>query len=204
VIRVGESAFLLELECSRAVLAARRALAERRDPAILDLVPGAVTLLVVGDPIALPDPDHLADVERAARTGTLGPVHETTARTHEIVVRYDGEDLPELAERARLTAEEFVARHAGATYRVALVGFQPGFAYLEGLPPELHAARRATPRPRVAAGRVAIGGEWTGVYPLATPGGWNLIGTTDAVLFDARREEPALLQPGDSVRFVPR
>lgn len=204
MIRVGESAWLLELARSAQVLAARRAVEQLRDAAILDVVPGAATLLVVADPLALPDPRPLEQIEREARAGTLGTVHDTPERTHEISVRYDGADLPEVAARAGLAPAELVARHAAASYRVAFVGFQPGFAYLDGLPRELNAPRRATPRPRVPAGSVAIGGEWTGVYPLATPGGWNLIGTTDAVLFDARRDAPALLQPGDTVRFVPR
>lgn len=204
MIRVGESAWLLELTGSAEVLAARSAVERLGDPAIVDLVPGATTLLVVGDAGGLPDPHRLEGIERAARDGRASTGDGAPERVHDIPVRYDGEDLAELAAQAGLEPTDFAARHAAITYRVSFVGFQPGFAYLGGLPPELHAPRRAAPRPRVPAGSVAIGGEWTGVYPLATPGGWNLIGTTDAVLFDARRDAPALLQPGDGVRFVPR
>jgi KipI family sensor histidine kinase inhibitor len=206
VIRVGESAFLLELGRSPAVLAAQRAIETLADPAIVDLVPGARTLLVVADPIALalPDESQLARIERTARELVDDRTTHVAATTHEIAVRYDGDDLAELAAHAGLHIDDVIARHARATYRVAFVGFQPGFAYLDGLPLELHAPRRSTPRPRVPVGSVAIGGAWTGIYPLATPGGWNLVGTTDAVLFDGRRPVPALLQPGDAVRFVPR
>lgn len=204
MIRVGESAWLLELSRSAEVLVAQRAVERLDDPAIVDVVPGATTLLVVADPSALPDPRRLEHVERDARADQVQATDVAPERVHEILVRYDGEDLPELASRAGFSPADFAARHAAIVYRVAFVGFQPGFAYLDGVPPELHAPRRATPRPRVPAGSVAIGGEWTGVYPLATPGGWNLLGTTDAVLFDPRRDAPALLQPGDGVRFVPR
>lgn len=204
MIRVGESAWLLELSRSTEVIAAQRAVERLGDPAIVDVVPGATTLLVVADPTALPDPRRLEQVERGARAGGAQAADVAPERVHEIAVRYDGEDLPELASRAGWSPAELAARHAAVVYRVAFLGFQPGFAYLDGLPAELHAPRRATPRPRVPAGSVAIGGEWTGVYPLATPGGWNLLGTTDAVLFDPRRDAPALLQPGDGVRFVPR
>lgn len=204
MIRVGESAWLLELSRSAEVLAACRAVEQLADPAIADVVPGATTLLVVGDPAALPDPRRLERIERDALAGRALAADASPSRVHEIAVRYDGEDLPELAARAGCSPADLAARHAAIVYRVAFVGFQPGFAYLDGLPSDIHAPRRATPRPRVPAGSVAIGGEWTGVYPLATPGGWNLIGTTDAVLFAPRREAPALLQPGDDVRFVPR
>lgn len=204
MIRVGESAWLLELAPGAAVLAAQRAVEDLGDAAIVDLVPGAGSLLVVADLARPYDPARLARIEQAARAGAL-PAHDLVpARVHEIAVRYDGADLAEIGERAGLAVDEVVARHAGTLYRVAFVGFQPGFAYLDGLPPEIHVPRRATPRPRVPAGSVAIGGEWTGVYPFASPGGWNLLGTTDVPLFDPRRASPALLQPGDGVRFVVR
>ncbi|MEQ9164229.1 MAG: carboxyltransferase domain-containing protein, partial [Ilumatobacter fluminis] len=116
----------------------------------------------------------------------------------------DGDDLAEVAERSGLSTADVIERHAGATFRVAFCGFSPGFAYLDGLPPELHLARRATPRTRVPAGSVAIAAGFSAVYPTASPGGWHLIGRTDVVLFDVRAEPPARLTPGTSVRFVPR
>lgn len=204
MVRVGEAAWLLELAGSAQVLAANRALLARADPAVRELVPGAVTLLVVLHAGAAIDPAALGAIEAAARGARATTPPAEPARVHHIPVRYDGEDLPAVAERAGMSTADFAARHAAAEYRVAFVGFQPGFAYLDGLPRELHAPRRASPRVRIPAGSVAIGGEWTGIYPLASPGGWNLLGTTDAALFDPAGEPPALLQPGDAVRFVPR
>jgi KipI family sensor histidine kinase inhibitor len=201
MIRVGESAWLLELGSTAEVLAAQRLVDARAAGELRDLVPGATTLLLLADPDRPLDPRRLAGIEEEARHAAR---HDEPGRTHEIAVRYDGPDLAELAARAGMAADDLVARHAGAAYRVAVVGFQPGFAYLAGLPPALHAPRRASPRPRVPAGSVAIGGAWTGIYPLASPGGWNLIGSTEAVLFDPSLERPALLEPGDVVRFVPR
>jgi len=124
----------------------------------------------------------------------------------EIPVRYGGEfgpDIADVAAHTKLTVDDIVARHAAATYTVAMLGFMPGFAYLRGLPAELATSRRATPRTQVPAGSVAIGGAQTGIYPRELPGGWQIIGRTPLNLFDAGREQPALLQPGQRVRFVP-
>jgi KipI family sensor histidine kinase inhibitor len=115
----------------------------------------------------------------------------------------DGPDLAEVARHAGMTADEVVAAHSGAAYDVFFLGFQPGFAYLGGLPPALATPRRDTPRVRVPAGSVGIGGAQTGIYPAASPGGWNLIGRTAVTLFDPHADAPALLAPGDRVRFVP-
>jgi KipI family sensor histidine kinase inhibitor len=121
-------------------------------------------------------------------------------------VRYGGEhgpDLQRVADHAGLSTTDVIARHAVAEYTVAMLGFAPGFPYLLGLDAALATPRLATPRTRVPAGSVAIGGAQTGLYPQASPGGWNLIGRTDRVLFDPQRDPPALLAPGDRVRFVP-
>jgi KipI family sensor histidine kinase inhibitor len=140
------------------------------------------------------------------RSGTRGTATEPEGDTIEIPVRYggpDGPDLEEVASRHGLTSADVVELHAGARYRVLFLGFAPGFAYLGGLPAAIATPRRASPRERVPAGSVGIAGEQTGVYPLSMPGGWNLIGRTDLVLFDPLRPEPALLRPGAPVRFVP-
>jgi KipI family sensor histidine kinase inhibitor len=200
MIRVAEAAWLLDLGSSGAVHAAHRALVARRDPRVRELVPGARSLLVVYDDDADADLEALASVEAGARPAGSAAT-ETGTRVHRIPVRYDGEDLPDVARHAGLSVDEVIGRHTAAEYRVAFVGFQPGFAYLAGLPRELHTPRRATPRPRVPAGSVAIGGEWTGIYPLGTPGGWNVLGATDVPLFVPTDDPPALLQPGDVVRF---
>jgi len=124
----------------------------------------------------------------------------------EIPVRYggaDGPDLVDVAARHGLTPAEVIAIHSGARYRVYMLGFAPGFVYLGPLPAALETPRRATPRTQVPAGSVAIAGAQTGVYPLATPGGWHLLGRTDALLWDLARDPPALLRPGQALRFVP-
>jgi KipI family sensor histidine kinase inhibitor len=122
----------------------------------------------------------------------------------DIPVCYGGEfgpDLDALATHAKLSAAEAVARHCATEYRVAMLGFAPGFAYLLGLDTALHMPRRVAPRVRVPAGSVAIGGAQTGIYPHELPGGWQIIGRTPLTLFDAAREHPALLAPGQRVRF---
>jgi UPF0271 protein len=133
--------------------------------------------------------------------GPLEPVAPAPARTHVIRVRYDGADLAEVAARAGLTSAEVAARHAAGRYHVLFLGFAPGFAYLGGLDPRLHCPRRAVPRPRIPPGAVAVADRYTGVYPFATAGGWNLVGTAlDFPLFGA---DGATLAAGDRVELVP-
>ncbi|POZ63751.1 5-oxoprolinase subunit PxpB [Chromobacterium alticapitis] len=130
---------------------------------------------------------------------------ESAGRVVEIPVRYGGEDGPDLQDVARhcgLTPRQVIARHAAVDYTVFFLGFQPGFAYLGGLDPLLATPRRATPRQQVPAGAVAIGGGQTGIYPAATPGGWQIIGRSELVLFDPARQPPSALQPGDTIRFI--
>jgi inhibitor of KinA len=132
------------------------------------------------------------------------PPGKSGAAAIDIPVCYGGEcgpDLDGLALHAKLPAAEVIARHCAAEYRVAMLGFAPGFAYLLGLDSTLHAPRHAVPRVRVPAGSVAIGGAQTGVYPRELPGGWRIIGRTPLVLFDASRDPPAVLGPGQRVRF---
>ena len=125
---------------------------------------------------------------------------------HAVLAEYGGgagPDLPELAARACMDEATYVSNHAAVEYRVDFLGFQPGFPYLRGLPEALQAPRRKTPRMSVAAGSIAIGGRYTGIYPTAGPGGWQIIGRTSSILFDAHRDSPTLFLPGDRVRFVP-
>jgi KipI family sensor histidine kinase inhibitor len=121
-----------------------------------------------------------------------------------IPVRYDGDDLAEVAALTGLDPGEVVELHASAEYQVAFCGFAPGFGYLRGLPAPLHLPRRATPRTRVPTGSVAIAAEYSAVYPGASPGGWHLLGSTEVRLFDVGADPPALLRPGTCVRFEPR
>ncbi|MGY1835314.1 allophanate hydrolase subunit 1 [Blastococcus sp. SYSU DS0510] len=162
----------------------------------VDLVPAARTVLVLLDrPVTDLDVVALRGLVPAAPEG--GPARAPVV----LPVVFDG---PDLAEVARLTGhpeEDVVAALTGAALTVAFGGFAPGFGYLTGLPAELHVPRRTTPRTRVPAGSVALAGPYAGVYPRASPGGWQLVGRTDAVLFDVDRDPPALLAPGTAVRF---
>lgn len=176
---------------------------------ITDLVPAYASLAVHYDPLAWDEGDGppWRRLERAlravqARAAEVAP----TPRRIELPVRYGGDEGPDLetvARHAGIAPDEVVLRHAAATYRVAMLGFAPGFPYLLGLDPVLELPRRAEPRLRVPAGSVAIGGAQTGVYPRELPGGWHLVGRTPLVLFDPGRDPPCLLAPGDEVRFRP-
>lgn len=166
---------------------------------VVDIVPAAETLLVTVD-----HHDALEGVVASLRTLEHGEHPDSGGGVVEIPVVYDGDDLVDVARRIGVSVDEVIGRHAGATYQVAFCGFAPGFAYLAGLPAELHLARRATPRPRVPAGSVAIAAGFSAVYPTSSPGGWHLLGRTDTVLFDVDRDPPARLTPGTTVRFVPR
>lgn len=168
----------------------------RRDLTCADLVPGARTVLLDGVADLDAARDYLAAwVPAGESADRVGPLVE-------LPTTYDGADLDDVARRWGMTRAEAVATHSGAEHRVAFVGFAPGFAYCTGLPPELSVARLDRPRARVPAGAVGLAGEYTGVYPTASPGGWRLVGRTEARLWDADRDEPALLTPGTRVRFV--
>jgi 5-oxoprolinase (ATP-hydrolysing) subunit B len=180
---------------------------ERRDePGLGRAVPAHASVLVPFDPLAI-EPEAVAAIVRRATGRPRIPTGIVDQRAPiEIVVRYggaDGPDLDQVAALHDLRPSDVVELHAGAEYRVLFLGFAPGFAYLGGLPAPLVTPRRATPRTRVPAGSVGIAGEQTGVYPLAMPGGWQLIGRTETRLWDVTRRSPALLRPGDAVRFVP-
>ncbi len=131
----------------------------------------------------------------------MPPLTATAAEPVVLPVRYDGADLAEVAALWGVAEEEVARVHSGIEFRVAFCGFAPGFGYLTGLPERLHVPRRATPRTAVPAGSVGLAGPYTGVYPRSSPGGWQLIGRTDAVLWDPAREPAALLAPGTRVRF---
>lgn len=186
-----------------AVLALREALAASPPTGLVDLRPAYTSLLVVFDPRAT---TH-GEIERSVwpLLPPPGLALQPAGRTVEIPVCYGGENGPDLADVARaagLTTDEAVTLHAGAAYRVAFVGFSPGFAYLLGLPSRLATPRLPAPRLRVPAGSVGIAGGQAGLYPRATPGGWRLVGRTPLSLFDPGRENPSLLLPGDAVHFV--
>jgi KipI family sensor histidine kinase inhibitor len=168
----------------------------RRDLPCRDLVPGARTVLLDG----LVD----LDVARSYLAGWTpsGRAEDDDGGLLELPTTYDGEDLDDVAQRWGMTRAEAVATHTATRFTVAFVGFSPGFAYCTGLPPELAVPRLDRPRAKVPAGAVGVAGEYTAAYPTASPGGWRLVGRTDARLWDAGRDEPALLTPGTRVRFV--
>lgn len=206
ILPMGDAAILVETDDIDDVLALAIALsdlARSKDVAlaeVTDIVPAARTVLIIAR--------HTSDlpgigmrVRRLAagldRTGST--VHEHVI---EVPVRYDGPDLEDVAHITGLSAQEVVAAHTGSPWRVGFAGFAPGFAYLVGGDPRLVVPRRASPRTSVPVGAVGLAGEFSGIYPRSSPGGWQLIGSTDVVLWDADRDPPALLKPGATVQFV--
>jgi KipI family sensor histidine kinase inhibitor len=196
VLPYGDRALLVELPDLAAVAALRVALERAPLAGQLDLVPAARTVLVLLD---RPPAETDAAVLRRIPLGP--PAERPDAREVVLPVVFDGPDLAEVAEVTGRGAAAVVQTLTTTELTVAFGGFAPGFAYLTGLPPELYVPRRATPRTRVPAGSVGLAGPFAGAYPRASPGGWQLIGRTDAVLFDVDREPPALLGPGVRVRF---
>lgn len=178
---------------------------------VQDVVPAYASVAVFVDPEALANDASLMATAETWCVRVAAAVRDGDARSQgrviDIPVHYGGDSGPDLAHVAAvagLAPGEVVARHCAPLYRVALLGFAPGFPYLLGLDPALATPRHAQPRLRVAAGSVGIGGAQTGIYPREGPGGWQIIGCTPSVLFDPVRDPPSLLQPGDRVRFVPR
>ena len=195
----GERALLVEVEDLETVHRLHAALRALDPPGVTELVPGYRTLLVVADP---EQAGSLEEVAAALPTIELPPAEAVAGDPVEIPVRYDGEDLDEVARLTGLGAEEVVRRHTAPTYTVAFLGFSPGFPYLVGLDPALEVPRRDTPRTSIPAGSVGLAGTQTGIYPTASPGGWRLIGRTEVTLFDPARDPPALLAPGGRLRFT--
>jgi KipI family sensor histidine kinase inhibitor len=198
VLPYGDAALLVEPDDPATVVALGVAL--RGEDGVLEVVPAARTLLVRAAPVALP----MLRAKLPVLAAGLDAAHGPESPEIELPVRYDGADLSDTAADLGIDTAELVRRHLAGAYTVAFCGFVPGFAYLRGLDPTLHVARLAEPRTRVPAGAVGIGGEFSGVYPRESPGGWRLLGRTDAVLWDLARTPPALLVPGARVRFVER
>jgi KipI family sensor histidine kinase inhibitor len=198
VLPSGSTALLVELDDLDDVLALYAALAEQRPDGVVDVVPAARTVLLVTDP-AVTDLGRVEDAVRAVR-----PRRDRSAAGDlvELPVTYDGEDLDDVASLLGCDAAEVVRRHTGEVWTVAFCGFAPGFGYLTGASHAWDVPRRASPRTRVPAGSVALAGEFSGVYPRESPGGWQLIGRTETPIFDLDRDPAALLRPGTRVRFV--
>ncbi len=216
---LGDNALILEVgtvideSTHRRVQTAWRALGAAPLPAIHELVPAYTTVTLFYDPAAAvaagAPADDIADwlgAKIRERLKSPPKMEKTKPRTVEVPVCYGGEfgpDLARVAALAKLSPEEVIKRHSKAEYLVHLIGFAPGFPYLGGLPRELHTPRHAKPRMSVPPGSVGIGGEQAGIYPMATPGGWNLIGRTPLRVFRPEQNPPALLAAGDVVKFKP-
>lgn len=198
--RYGRDALLVEMSDTAEALALYAAARERGVPA-RDIVPAARTVLFDG----FAGSSGLDALERLVRELPGWELPTQAGRAFapiEVPTRYDGPDLEDVARSWDMTVDEAVATHTALDFVVAFCGFAPGFAYCTGLPAHLQVSRRADPRPRVPAGSVALAGEFTGIYPSASPGGWRLLGRTDLRLWDVARETPATLPPGTPVRFV--
>jgi KipI family sensor histidine kinase inhibitor len=208
IVRFGEAALVLEtgqvpsIAIQRAL--GRAAAALQTANGTIDAVAGIGNLTLFYDPVRIDAESARARLAGAWQGAQRGETASAGAPV-EIPVRFGGEDGPDLealASARGIDAETFVTRYLAGDYAVYVMGFAPGFAYIGGLDSSLHAARRTEPRARVPAGSVAIGGAFTAVYPLESPGGWNIIGRTERALFDPQRMPASLLELGARVRFV--
>ena len=198
ILDYGDRALLLQFDSTAEVLAWSTAVRDAAIPGVLDIVPAARTVL-----LTLDSPHGQNAVRRQLSTLRVGADAVSAEPTDPAVIDvvYDGADLAEVAQRTELTTAQVIEAHTAHPWRVGFCGFAPGFAYLVGGDPRLTVPRRAEPRPAVPAGAVGLAGEFTGIYPRRSPGGWQLIGHTDAVLWDIDRPKPALLTPGMWVQF---
>ena len=197
----GDQALLLQFDSTAEVLAWTDALREADLLGVLDIVPAAQTVLIklAGPRYQAPTRQRLAKLRLDHATVEAGTTDRQADITIDVV--YDGADLEEVARLSGLDPAQVIAAHTGTLWRVGFAGFAPGFAYLVGGDERLHVPRRSDPRTKVPAGSVGLAGEFSGVYPRESPGGWQLIGRTDAVLWDVDRDKPALLTPGMWVQF---
>lgn len=202
LLPMGSDAVLVEVAGTQEVLTLGAALQEAPwRETVAETVPAARTVLVrVHDPRELPAVrSGLAELLAATEVGAT--TQEDGGEPVVLPVVYDGPDLAEVARLTGLDEAEVVRAHTGTSWRVGFIGFVPGFAYLVGGDPRLQVPRRSTPRTSVPAGSVGLAGEFSGIYPRSSPGGWQLLGRTDVLLFDEDRDPPALLRPGTTVRF---
>lgn len=198
LLNYGESAVLLECGDLDEALGVRRRLDEQRIPQIVEIIPGARTLLLrLNSALSPAQREQLLTLDAA-------PPSAAAEQPIQIEVDYSGDDLDEVADLTGLSKAGVVKAHTGQVWTVGFCGYAPGFAYLQGEDERLRVPRRSSPRKRVPAGSVGLADTWSGIYPRAGPGGWQLIGRTERVLWDLDQTPPALLQPGMRVRFVQR
>ncbi len=223
IVPLGDAALVVRVrdrfedapeETLDAALGAFQQLRTAAIPGVIELAPAYTSVAVFFDPITVAKAtetsdqvfDRLATRIRAALAGVGDPgrTARSRSRTVEIPVCYDAEfalDINDVAHRANISPSEVIRLHSAAEYRVACIGFVPGFPFLTGLSKKLATPRRDVPRKEIPPGSVGIGGAQTGIYPLRSPGGWNLIGRTPLRLFDPKKSPPTLLRAGDRVRF---
>lgn len=193
----GRFGVLIELPDLDSVISLDAELRRDLPAGVIDMVPAARSVLLVHD-----DSTSMSRIATQVGARSVERVGSPDAKPVDIPVTYDGPDLAEVANQTGLSEDDVARRHAAREYVVAFIGFAPGFAYLVGGDRALGVARRETPRTKVPGGAVALAGEFTGIYPREGPGGWQLIGRTDSVLWDLARDPPVLLPPGTRVRFV--
>jgi KipI family sensor histidine kinase inhibitor len=197
ILQYGDRALLLEVDSTDDVVGWTAAIDNAALPGVVDVVPGARTVLLTTD-----GPGCLPPLRTAL--GTLSPASAQgldAGNTVEVPVIYDGPDLSDIARLTGLAEDDVVVAHTGRPWKVAFGGFAPGFAYLIGGDTRLEVPRRAEARTKVPAGAVGLAGEFSGIYPRSSPGGWQLLGHTDLPMWDVDRDPPALLQPGTLVQF---
>lgn len=197
VLNCADTGVLVEVADLAQVIALGAALEAVPLPGVTDVVPAARTVLLRLSPGT--DPARVAAA--VTEIPPAADIDQGTGETVTIPVHYDGEDLADIAELTAMTPAEVVRAHTAATWTVAFCGFAPGFGYMVGDDPRLHVPRRGEARTRVPKGAVALAGEFTGVYPRSSPGGWQLLGRTDTPTWDLERDPPGLLRPGVRVRF---
>ena len=201
---VADFGNVISEDVNRKVNALKKSLLAEKIAGVREMIPTYRSLLVEYDPAVISGRSLAQHIEAARPEEALSG--ETERRVLEIPCCYGGEygeDLAGMAELTGLSEKEIIAIHAGTEYRVYMLGFLPGFVYLGGMDPRIAAPRLKTPRVSIPAGSVGIGGSQTGVYPMASPGGWRLIGMTPVAFYDPDREKPVLCEAGDYIRFVP-
>lgn len=207
ILRSGDCALVAEFgkeideHTNALVHALDRAVRDKGIFGVRECVPTFRSLTVLFDPMLISGDRLEKKLLRLCKT--LSAETQTQKTVVEVPVLYNGEDLQDVADYAKLSVEEVVRLHAGRDYRIYMLGFLPGFVYLGGMDERIFCPRLTTPRTRIHAGAVGIGGEQTGIYPLPSPGGWRLIGTTPVRPYDASRTPPVLFSAGEYIRFVP-
>lgn len=198
VLRCGDHAVLVELNDLSQVLGLYASLRTAPPVGTARLIPAAQTLLVGYDPAAT----TVKKLSANLLDRTVRPIPPQEERHVEVPVRYDGEDLDDIARLTGLSRREVITRHLAGEHTVGFCGFSPGFAYITGLHSALHVPRHTSPRTAVPPGAVAIADRFTGIYPRTSPGGWRIIGHTDLAVWDLERDPPTVLTPGSRIHFI--